>query len=305
MSFREEIAVQFRFSAEHAAIKPVEKRRSCAKHPEPIRPTAESARNLALPPENSPAGTPVPNDRKAAQRAAQQDVFLREVDDAVRQDQMESFMKSWGKPLIAVVVVGLAGLGGWLYWNHHQSTQAAAHAEQYIQALDSVQAADFAGARTKLEALAGEDAKGNSAPARLMLAGIALHDEKPEDAAKLYDQVAADQTAPQPLRELATVRSVAARFDTLKPQQVVDRLKPMAVPGNAWFGVAGEMVAMAYLKMDKRDQAGPLFAAIAKDENASDALRSRARQLAAVLGVDSVDAVVDENGEALGKTAAK
>ncbi|MBH0111581.1 tetratricopeptide repeat protein [Novosphingobium sp. YJ-S2-02] len=257
---------------------------------------------MALPPENSPASN---DDRKAAQRAAQQDVFMREVDDAVRQDQMEGFMKTWGKPLLAVVVLGLAAFGGWLYWNHHQKSLREEHAEAFIQGLDSVKAGNLDDAKSKFEALAAKDAKANAAPAQLMLAGIAMEKDDATGAVKIYDQVAADQSVPKPLRDLATVRSVAARFDEMKPQDVVDRLKPMAAPGNAWFGVAGEMVAMAYLKMDKRDQAGPLFAAIAKDESVSDDLRSRARQLAAVLGVDAIDDVVDENGEALPAASAK
>ena len=29
------------------------------------------------------------------------------------------------------------------------------------------------------------------------------------------------------------------------PQRVIDRLKPLATPGNPWFGSAGELVAMA------------------------------------------------------------
>jgi hypothetical protein len=37
---------------------------------------------------------------------------------------------------------------------------------------------------------------------------------------------------PSPLRDLATVRQVAL-FDTLKPEDIITRLKPLAVPGNA------------------------------------------------------------------------
>ncbi len=70
----------------------------------------------------------------------------------------------------------------------------------------------------------------------------------------------------------------------MKPDDVIARLKPLAKPGNPWFGSAGELVAMAYLKQGKRDLAGPLFASIAKDENAPKSMRSRARQMAGMLG---------------------
>ena len=64
-----------------------------------------------------------------------------------------------------------------------------------------------------------------------------------------------------------------------------------ATPGNAWFGSAGEMVAMAYLKQGKENLAGPLFAAIAKDDEVPQSLRTRTRQLAGLLGYDAVEDV--------------
>jgi hypothetical protein len=252
---------------------------------------------LALPPASTtPSGV-----RDAAQR----DVFLREVDEAVRQDQLEGFMSRYGKLLLAVIVIGLLAFAGWIYWDHRQTKLREERAEAYVQALDSLQAENLDAAKAKLGPIAaasGSDA--NISSARLLLAGIALRQDRKPDALKLFAQVSADTKAPQPMRDLANVRGVAADFDAMKPQDVVDRLKPLAVPGNAWFGVAGELVGMAYLKQNKQDQAGPLFAAIAKDESIEDGLRSRARQLAAVLGVDAVDDVVDDKGEPLGKPAA-
>ena len=71
----------------------------------------------------------------------------------------------------------------------------------------------------------------------------------------------------------------------------VDRLKPLAVPGNPWFPAAGELTGIAYLKMGKNDLAGPIFAAISRDKQAPEALRARSRQMAGALGVDAIDDV--------------
>jgi hypothetical protein len=72
------------------------------------------------------------------------------------------------------------------------------------------------------------------------------------------------------------------------PHDVIARLKPMAAPGNPWFGSAGELVALAYLKQGRKDLAGPLFASIAKDKDVPQSLQSRARHMAGVLGYDAV-----------------
>jgi hypothetical protein len=60
---------------------------------------------------------------------------------------------------------------------------------------------------------------------------------------------------------------------------------------------------MAYMKQGKRELAGPLFAAIAKDEEVPQSLRSRTRQLAGLLGYDAVtdvDKTLDELRETEG-----
>ena len=111
------------------------------------------------------------------------------------------------------------------------------------------------------------------------------------EAAALFDKVAADASAPEAMRNIATIRSVAARYDTMKPADVVAKLKPLATPGNAWFGPAGEMVAMAYLDQGNQAEAGALFAAIARDKDISESLKARSRQMAGLLGVDAIDDV--------------
>jgi len=97
---------------------------------------------------------------------------------------------------------------------------------------------------------------------------------------------------PQTFRDLALIRQTRAEFDTLAPQAVVDRLKPLSTPGHAWFGSAGELTALAYIKMGKDNLAGPIFAQIAKQEGLPPSLRSRAQQMAGAMGIDTVQ--VDE-----------
>lgn len=228
-------------------------------------------------------------------RASEEDVLMREVDEAVRQDQLANFAQRYGKPIIAAVVLGLVAFGGYLFWDHRQEAALETESETLVGALDQLQSGNLGSATERLEPLLADEG-GAATQAALLKAGIAMEQGRSEDAAKIYAEVAADGDVPQLLRDLATVRGVAATFDSQEPGEVVTRLKPLAVPGNPYFGSAGELVAMAYLEQGKNQEAGTLFASIAKDETQPDSLRSRARQMAGVLGVDAiedVDAVLD------------
>lgn len=216
---------------------------------------------------------------------------MREVDDALRQDEMSGMFKRFGLSVAIAALVVLLSLAGYLWWESSRKSAVGEQGEQLTMALDKVEGRQLDEGDKALAAMAGDAGPGPRAAAKLMRGGIAQEQGKAEAAAKLFAEVAADADAPQPLRDLATVREVAARFDQLPPQQVVDRLKPLAEPGNPWFGSAGELVGMAYLKQGKTQLAGPLFASIAKDKTVPESLRGRARQLAGLLGVDAVDEV--------------
>ena len=247
---------------------------------------------MALPPDSEKSRA----DQLAARRAAEQDVLLREVDEAVRKDELGSAAKRYGWVIGGGVVLALAAFGGYLFWQERRESQLEQASDTLVTTLDKLEAGQIEQAERDLSALAdGSDATAISA--KMARAAIALRDNRQADAVKLFDEIAADKDAPQPYRDLATIRSVATRFEQTEPQAVIDRLKPLAVPGNPWFGSAGELVAMAYLKQGKQNLAGPLFAAIAKDEDAPQTLRSRTRQMAGLLGYDAVEDVDETLGQ--------
>ncbi len=216
------------------------------------------------------------------------EAFMREVDDAVRQDQLLTFWERYGRILLAVIVLGLAAFGGWLYWQHYSKTQSEAVSEQMDAVLTTAVGGGTPDAK-QLDMLTQASQPGYRASAQLVKADLAARKGDTKGAAALYAAMAADTSIDQPYRDLALIRQTTIEFDGLKPQQVVDRLKPLAVEGAPWFGSAGELVALAYMKMNKNDLAGPMFAAMAKDENVPESIRSRARQMAGVMGIDAVE----------------
>lgn len=216
------------------------------------------------------------------------EAFMREVDDAVRQDQLLGFWQRYGKALVALIVIGLALFAGWLYWQHDSRTRSEATSEQADALIQTVEGGGTADPK-QMDALADAGQAGYSATGQLLKAGVAARKGDSKAAIAAYARMAADDGLDRPYRDLALIRQTALEFETLQPQQVVDRLKPLAVEGAPWFGSAGELTAIAYMKMRKPDLAGPIFAAIAKDEGAPGSIRSRARQMAGLLGIDAVD----------------
>lgn len=216
------------------------------------------------------------------------EAFMREVDDAVRQDRLLTFWERYGRWLLVALVLGLAIFGGWLYWQHYSRTQSEGVSER-VDAMLATAAGGGTPDAKQLDALTQASQPGYRASAQLVKAGVAARKGDTKGAVALYAKLAADGSVDRPYRDLALIRQTTLEFDGLKPQQVVDRLKPLAIEGSPWFGSAGELVAIAYMKMGKTDLAGPMFAAMAKDKTVPESIRSRARQMAGVMGIDAVE----------------
>jgi len=215
------------------------------------------------------------------------EAFLREVDEELRRDQLAGFWTKWGIWVAVAVVAALAALAGFLYWQHRQAEAAGVKGEQLQVAYDSLGAGNVPAASKSLTELAGSNRDGYRALAMFTQADILLQKNDLKGAAAKFAAVAADASLAKPFRDLALIRQTSAEYDTLKPQVVVERLRPLAVPGGPWLGSAGEMVAVAYIRQNQRPQAGTLFGQIARDPGVPDSIRQRAVQMAGVLGVDA------------------
>ncbi len=223
---------------------------------------------------------------------------MREVDEAVRTDEALSAFRRFGIPVGILVFLGLAGFAAYLYMERSQESELEAQSVALVQAIDEFEEQNDDIADGKLVPLTQEGSPGIMASARMMRAGIALQDGRLDDAIALYDEISADETAPQPSRDAATLYSVTVQYDDLDPQEVIDRLGPLANPDNAFFGSAGELVAHAYLAQDRKEQAGPLLVQIAQAEDIPPSIQMRAAQLASAEGFDVIEEEDDAADEA-------
>lgn len=214
------------------------------------------------------------------------DAFIREVDEEYRKDEVSKLARRYGRWVLLAVGIGLAALGGFLFWQAEQKKALEATSERFSQALDKVESGDTSGAVPVL----AEIAKGNSETYRglsvMTDAGIALRGGENDKAAGLLRAVADDAKLAQPLRDAARMKLLRLEYDKLPPAEILKQLQPYLEGDNPWFPVAGEMAALAHIKAGSPEKAGPLFLRLAGDMRAPESVRGRAEQMAAVLGQD-------------------
>lgn len=217
------------------------------------------------------------------------EAFLREVDEELRKEQMTNIVTRYGWWILGVVVLILVASGGWFWWQSHRQAVAGAEGQTLIEALDSVEAGNRTAANAKIGQLADSDIEGYRAAALFTRANTQIGAGNAPAAIATLKSIAENQDFDESYRQAALVRQTALEYDSLRPQVVIQRLRPLAGQGSPWLGTAGEMVGIAYIKLNRPDLAGPLFARIGRDENVPGSIRTRAIQMAGSLGFSALE----------------
>jgi hypothetical protein len=200
--------------------------------------------------------------------------LFREVDEEVRQEQYKKLWERFGNYAIALclaVVVGVAGVKGWQYW---QAKQSEAAAQIYF---DAVKLAADGKAEEALAQFAKVRHAGYGQLARIRQAGVVASQGKAEDAVKIYDAVAADGAADPVLRDLARIRAGYVLADTVAPDQLLSRLGILDREGNPWRHAAREIFGIAAFRTGDYSMADRYMAAIFADPETPASLRQRAQ----------------------------
>ena len=217
------------------------------------------------------------------------ETFLREVDEEYRRDKVRDFFVENRVFLISAVILFIAAAGGWIWWQSYQREQAGKQVEELAAVFQEIGNGNARQAEPKLKAIEQNADDAVRTTAIFTGAAIDLENNNAKAATAKFRSIAEDSDQPEPYRQIALIRQTALEFDQLKPEEVIARMKPLATPGDPFFGSAGEMTALALIKQGKKAEAGKLFAAIGRDERVPEVIRSRSVQMASSLGTDISD----------------
>jgi hypothetical protein len=200
--------------------------------------------------------------------------FIREVDEEYRRDRIMAIWKRYSGVIVGVIVLVVAGVGGWRYWQHVERQRAEAAAVRYEEAVRLAREGKSDEAEQRLEALAQEAPPGYQILSRFRLAAEQGR-QNPEEGAKAYDALAADGGVEPVMQDLARLRAAMLRIDLADSATVQPSLERLATPTNVWRHTARELLGLSALKRGDYDAAGRWFDQIAADRDTPQGLRSR------------------------------
>ena len=208
--------------------------------------------------------------------------LFNEVDEEVRREQLKKLWDRYSIYFIALMVLVVAGVGGWRGYQYLEARKAAEAGAAFERAAELSDQDKHAEAEAAFTELAAKAPSGYRTLARLRAAAEAA----PRDAkaaAKMYDDIAADRSVGGEWQDLAKVRAAGLLLDSASYADMQQRLEPSAAPKSTFRHSAREMLALSAWRNNDMTAARKWLDEIGNDGDTPPGLRSRAEALQALL----------------------
>jgi hypothetical protein len=208
--------------------------------------------------------------------------FIREVNEAVRQEKYKQLWDQYGLYVLALAVLlvaGVAGYNAWTFWRQNQAKTAGA---EFTQAVILAESADPK-AKELLDALAKKGPAGYQVLARFQLAAAEAKAGKIDDAVAAYDALASDASVDRILQGVAVLQAAGLRLDRVDFAEMERRLKPLVDSNSAWRYSARELLGLSAYKQNDMREAERQFSTLLGDQGTPQSLRERADMMLALI----------------------
>lgn len=205
-----------------------------------------------------------------------------EIDEDVRRDQLKKLWEQHSFAIIAIIVLIIAGVGGWRGYQYVETRKAQEASAAFDRAAELSTQDKSAEAEAAFNKVATDAPSGYRTLARLRAAAEAAKRDSAA-AVKQYDDIVADRGIDAPSRDLARVRAGSLVVDTAAYDAMVQRLEPAASATGAYRHSARELLALSAWRSGDMTAARQWLDQIANDAETPSSLRSRSEALQALL----------------------
>ena len=215
--------------------------------------------------------------------ADEQEAFIREVTEEVKNDNLKQMWEKYGIYIILLVVLAIVGAVSFEGFKSWRQAKSETWSDTYAYALNLENQGKYDESLKVLEQM--EKTGGNiySDIARLQTSNILFEQGKNEEAIKVLEEIAADKSINKKLRDVSAVKLASYKLDNAPREEIDALLQPLIRENGRWGNIAKEMTAMAAIRDGNIEEAQVLYNEILNTPNLPDGLKMRVQDMLSVL----------------------
>lgn len=211
------------------------------------------------------------------------DSFFREVNEEIRQEKAKALWDSYGPAAIVIAVLIVIGTGLFVAWEYWVENKANSSGDRFSQALTLANTGKADEALAAFDALEKDGYGAYPLLARMRAATVQADKGDFKAAVAGFDEVAADNSIPNVIRDVARLRAALLLVDNGSYADVSGHVEALTNDTNPLRHSAREALGLAAWKEGKLADALKLFEQISSDEGAPRNARQRSNLLAELI----------------------
>jgi hypothetical protein len=209
------------------------------------------------------------------------DIF-REVEEEVRQEQLQKWWKKYGDYVIAGVSAVVIVVAGWKLWQHYEQQQRLKASSQYESAAAMSAAGQNDLAAQAFAQVAKKAPSGYAIVAEMSRADELLASGRTNDAVAIYLKLAENNK--KGLGDVARMRAAWAQADKISTDDMKKLLAPVNDGKSQWHFMAEELLAYRAFKDGRIDDALKTYKALSTNSQVPASVRQRSLAMSTFLG---------------------
>ncbi|MDJ0513374.1 MAG: tetratricopeptide repeat protein [Methyloceanibacter sp.] len=209
--------------------------------------------------------------------------FIREVDEAVRQERYKRLWDRFGIYVIGLALALVVGAAAYNIWKYLAESAAETAGDAFTAAIALKNANDQEQATKAFEELVKDGPSGYSILSRFQLASSQAKAGDVDKAIEAYDGLAKDRRVDPILKGLATLQAAALRLDKADYSEMQTRLDALANGNSAWRFSAKELLGLSAYQNNDLRAAEDQFSALLVDAGTPRNMRDRANVILALI----------------------
>ena len=209
--------------------------------------------------------------------------FIREVDDAVRQERYKALWDKFGVYVIGLALALIIGVAAYNIWKYVKESEAETAGDAFTAALALKNANEQEKATEAFDELVKDGPSGYAVLSRFQLASSQAKAGDTDKAVESYEALAKDRRVDAILKGLATLQAATLRLDQADYAEMQKRLDGLAGGKSSWRYSAKELLGLSAYQNGDLKAAEDRFSALLVDAGTPRNMRDRANVLLALI----------------------
>ncbi|WP_182419185.1 tetratricopeptide repeat protein [Bartonella sp. HY038] len=215
---------------------------------------------------------------------AEDDSFIREVNEEIRQEKARALWGKFGPMIIGAAVALVLGTAVWQGYSYWQNKKAGTIGDAMLTAESLVKGGKVDEAIAALKQIESSEFGGYPSLAQMREAGLTLEQGNKQAAVAMFDKIAQNSDTPSALKDIASIRAAYILVDTADFNELSQRVTVFASDNNPMRLSAREILGLSAWKVGNLAEAKNYFEQIINDsESAGSGVAARAQLMLSLI----------------------